>query len=111
MSMQITYIDGAAIHDRNSFHDEFARKLGFPSVYGRSMDAWIECLTAAGDDGGTMTIAVAPGDTLVIHVNDYATFKQRCPELAEELNESAACVNARRIDRGEQPVLALSYVE
>jgi RNAse (barnase) inhibitor barstar len=34
-------IDGPA-----SFHEAFASALGFPSWYGRNMDAWIDCMSS-----------------------------------------------------------------
>jgi len=29
-----------------TFHDVFQRVMGFPSFYGRNMNAWIDCMTS-----------------------------------------------------------------
>jgi len=48
-------IEGKRISDWNSFHDTFADTLGFPSFYGRNMDAWIDCMTCLDDPEAGMT--------------------------------------------------------
>ena len=108
MRKRTVHIDGTQIHDRDSFHDEFARSLGFPGFYGRNMDAWIDCLTSADEDDGMLAVCVGPGGVLTLQIDGYAGFKKRCPELALALHECAAFVNWRRIEVGDEPVLALS---
>ena len=38
-------VNGAAIVDWDSFHDEFQRAFRFFDGYGRNGDAWIDCMT------------------------------------------------------------------
>ena len=50
--MPVVSIPTDRISDWESFHEVFSEVLGFPSFYGRNMDAWIDCLTSAdGADG------------------------------------------------------------
>ena len=50
------------ITDWDSFHETFAAALGFPSYYGRNMNAWVDCLTY--EDDGMTAIPVKPGEVL-----------------------------------------------
>jgi len=103
-------IDGSAISDWNSFHDIFAAAFGFPAFYGRNMDAWIDCMTCLDDsEAGMTSIHVPAGDVVVIHLSAADWMKRQCPEIFDALVECAAFVNYRRIDKGEQAVLALAF--
>lgn len=108
--MTVVTIDTTEITDWNSFHDVFAQALGFPSFYGRNMNAWIDCMTSLDDpNAGTSKVTVPPGQVLTLqlaHIDDFVT---RCPELYAAVTECAAFVNYRRIEQGECTVLALSY--
>jgi hypothetical protein len=111
MTPPLVRIDGCRIRDRRSFHDEFARVMGFPNFYGRNMDAWIDCMTYLDEDDGMRSITIQPGEVLTLQIDHYRDLRARCPELAMELLECAAFVNFRRIEQGERPVLALSFFE
>ena len=56
------------IRDWDTFHDTFAQRLGFPDFYGRTMDAWIDCLTYADEDDGMRAITAGPGEVLTRHL-------------------------------------------
>lgn len=110
--MPVVCIDAAEITDPHSFHDVFARVLGFPDYYGRNMDAWIDCLTYADDaDAGMVSadVAVKEGDVLTIQVDNVKAFMSRCPDLYRDLIECSAFVNWRRIETGGSSVVALSF--
>jgi len=107
---QNVQIDGSKISDWASFHDHFAAALGFPDFYGSNMDAWNDCMTYLDDpEAGMTSVHVRPGDILVLCVSAVADFKKRCPEIYDALVECSAFVNYRRIDKGKQAVLALSF--
>ena len=98
------------ITDRESLHNVFAAAFGFPVIYGRNMDAWIDCLTCLDDPSAGMTsIHVNPGEILPLALHNASDFKARCPELFTAVVECAAFVNWRRIEKGEPAVLALSF--
>src|SRR5436190_11680705 len=102
-------IDGTAIVDWNSFHAVFAQALGFPAFYGQNMNAWIDCMTYLDDPGAGMTsVHVSVGDVLVIEVSAAERLKERCADIFKALVECSAFVNYRRIQQGQQAVLALS---
>jgi len=103
-------IDGSKITDWGSFHDRFAEALGFPGFYGRNMDAWNDCMTSLdAPDDGLSSVHVGPGDMLVLCISGAGDLKKRCPEIYDALVECAAFVNYRRIEKGQQAVLALSF--
>jgi RNAse (barnase) inhibitor barstar len=98
------------IVDWDTFHDVFSEVLGFPSFYGRNMDAWIDCLTHVDDDPPDLTtVSVAAGDVLTLQLVDVDDFAERCPEQYAAVVECSAFVNWRRIEIGQPPVLALSF--
>lgn len=111
MNAVLVEFDATAIHDWPSFHDVSAATFGFPNVYGRNMDAWIDCMTYRDDDDGMAAVNVKAGEAITIQVNGYQGLKSRCPEVADAINECVAFVNWRRIDCGDAPILFLSYHE
>lgn len=109
--MPIVRIPTSEIHDWPSFHDVFARVLGFPGFYGRNMNAWIDCLTCADVDDGMVNVVVADGDVLTLQLDDVPSFAARCPEQYAAVVECAAFVNWRRLEREPRlrPILALAF--
>ena len=105
MTLQAARVQTKSITDWDSFHSVFAETMGFPSFYGRNMDAWIDCMT--GFDDGMTRFTVAPGELFHLEIADAADFQRRVPEIFQAFIECAAFVNSRRIERGEPPVLAL----
>ncbi len=103
-------IDGSAITDWTTFHDVFQQAFGFPSFYGRNMNAWIDCLTSLDEpDDGMTSVHAPPGGVLVLQLDHADDFAKRCPEQYEAIVECAAFVNWRRIETGGEPVVALSF--
>ena len=110
MKNVVVEIDARRISDWNSFYDVFAEAFGFPDFFGRNMDAWIDCMTSLDSPEDGMTrINVEPGQVVVIQLNHVKDFARRCPEQCAAIIEGAAFVNWRRIDIGEEPVIALSF--
>jgi RNAse (barnase) inhibitor barstar len=97
------------ISDWATFHDVFARILGFPDLYGRNMNAWIDCLTYADADDGMRSVVVPAGDVLTFQLDDVVAFRDRCPEQYAAVIECSAFVNWRRVEQGDRPILALSF--
>jgi len=109
-SMKFVKLDCRRIRDWDSFHDVFAEVFGFPSFYGRNMNAWIDCMTDLDDAGtGMCRLTVEPGGVMALQLEHVDDFAAKCPEQYEALLDSAAFVNWRRIDQGQSAVLALSY--
>lgn len=110
MIVSLTNIDCSKISDWESFHNEFNRVFGFPDFYGRNMDAWIDCMTSIDEpDDGMTKIHCKAGRVLTISLENVKELKENHLELYEAIIECAAFVNYRRIETGEQPVLALSF--
>ncbi len=108
MKPSVIKIPADKITEWESFHDVFQQVLGFPSFYGRNMNAWIDCMTSvdAAADGLT-TVTVLPGEILILEIGDPIDFRNRRPEQYAALIECSAFVNFRRCELGEPPVPAL----
>lgn len=108
--MTLVRLDTRRIRDWDSFHEVFAEALGFPSFYGRNMDAWIDCMTCLDDAAAGMSVVhVPPGGVVVLELEHVSDFARRCPEHYDAIIECTAFVNWRRIETGEPAVLALSF--
>jgi Barstar (barnase inhibitor) len=107
---KLVSIDTRRIQDWETFHDVFAEIMGFPSFYGRNMNAWIDCMTYLDEpDDGMTSVHTPEGGVLVLqleHLDDFAT---RCPSQYAAVINCAAFVNWRRIESGGGPVLVLSF--
>ena len=103
-------IDVGLISTWSDFHDLFARKLGFPTFYGRNMDAWIDCMTSLdAPNEGLSTVHVPTGSVLTLNIVNASHLKDVNADIWESLNECTACVNWRRNEVGKPSILALSY--
>ena len=71
-------IDGKQINDWDSFHDEFARKMGFFSGYGRNGNAWIDCMRdiyTNGEYEGLTKFGLDDGDKFILKVVNVEVWK------------------------------------
>jgi len=106
----IVPIDARKITDEKSFHAVFAEAFGFPTYYGKNMNAWVDCMTSLDvPDDGMSKIHVEPGHVVIIQLDNVKDFAARCPKIYADLIECSSFVNWRRIDQGHEPVLALSF--
>lgn len=100
-------LNGAAILDWDSFHSECQRVFGFPDTYGKTIDAWVDCLSYLRDADGMSTFRLKPNEVLEIVVKDAAAMRAKVPDLLEEMTFCVAGINERYEDYGEKPALAL----
>ena len=108
----VVTIDARQIIDWQSFHDVFMATFGFPTFYGRNMNAWIDCMTDLDEPDTKMSsIHAPPGGIVVLSLTHAREFSKRLPEIYATLVECVAFVNWRRLEQGEGPVLALSVHE
>ena len=108
--MPVVRIPCDEIADWDTFHSVFARVLGFPSFYGKNMNAWVDCLTyldAPGD--GMSNVVLVDNDILTLQLDSAESFRSRCPEQFDALVASSSFVNWRRIEKGQRPTIALSF--
>ena len=81
MKNTVVRIDLDPIVDEASFHDVFAKILGFPDFYGRNLNAWIDCMSGLNDPASPMpAVHSAPGHLVVLHCRGAREFAVRCPE-------------------------------
>jgi len=106
----LAQIDCTNIRDWNSFHDEFNRVFTFPEFYGRSMDAWIDCMTSIdAPEDGMSGIHCEMNGFLTIELKNVNELRGQRFEFLEAIVDGVAFVNWRRIEIGHNPILALSY--
>jgi hypothetical protein len=101
------HIDGAAILDWASFHDQCKRAFGFPDFYAATIDAWVDCLSYLRDADGMTKFRLGPNELLEIVVQDAALMRAQAPDILEEITFCIAGINERYADYGEKPALAL----
>jgi hypothetical protein len=104
--MPIVRINADRLTTWSSFHDTFAEAFGFPSYYGRNMNAWIDLMTDL--EGGTSDVKVhaSPTDPTVIRVDNVDAMPA---EIFQALVECAAFVNWRRLETGDPAMLILAF--
>jgi hypothetical protein len=109
-SVMIVRIDTRRILNWDTFHNIFAETFGFPDYYGRNMNAWIDCMTYLNDPKVSDTsLKAAPGEVVVLQLDNVDDLYERCPEIYSAIIESAAFINWRQTQVGDGPVLALSF--
>lgn len=100
-------LNGEQITDWESFHDVCADAFGFPEFYGRTIDAWIDCLSYLRDDENMTKFHLKPDEVLQIVISHSAVLKKAAPDLLEEVAFCIEGINDRYSDYGEKPALAL----
>ena len=106
----VVRIDTSKIVDQDSFHDVFAEAFGFPELYGRNMDAWIDCMRSldAPDDDLT-SVHAPPRGVVVLVLSDAADLARRLPKIFEDLVDCSAWVNLRKVETGKRAVIVLAF--
>ena len=101
-------LNGSVIDGWDSFHEQCQRAFGFPESYGRTIDAWVDCLSYLRDEDGMTHFRLKPNEVLEIVVKDAAQMQARVPDLLEEITFCVAGINERYDDYGEKPALKLT---
>ena len=104
--MPIVRVDARRITNWDTFHSVFADAFGFPDFYGRTMNAWIDCLTSldAPEDGLTGVHGSA-SDPVILQLDNANSLSK---DLFEAIAECSAFVNWRKREVGGSAVLMLS---
>jgi RNAse (barnase) inhibitor barstar len=105
--MPSALLEGAAIADWASFHEQCKLSFGFPDFYAATMDAWVDCLSYLRDEDGMTRFRLKPNETLEIVVRDAAAMRAQAPDIVEEMTFCIAGINERYEDYGEKPALIL----
>jgi hypothetical protein len=109
----IIRIDSRAIIDGIALHRILAEAFGFPTNYGRNLDALIDCLSDLDNPkAGMSRVQVFPGQVLLLvldNVGDCGPHDAGAKAQIRVLSDVVAFVNYRRLEQGRNPVLALAY--
>ena len=105
--MAVAELNGAAIVDEASFHQESRRAFGFPASYADSIDAWVDCLSYLRDEENMTKFRLKPNEVLEIVIADADKMKAAVPDLLDEIAFCVGGINERYEDYGEKPALEL----
>jgi hypothetical protein len=108
--MATATLHASAISDWDTFHEACREAFGFPDSYGRTMNAWIDCLTRLDQGDGMSRFRLTPHETLTVKVRGADAFAARCPVQALALVTATAAVNRRHVADGKWPMVALVYL-
>ena len=100
-------IDSNRINDWESFHEHSQEVFGFPNLYGKNMDAWIDCLSYLDEDDGMSRFHLKPGETLTINILNARSLEARLAEIYKAIIECSTLVNERYVEFGKKPLLNL----
>ena len=103
--MATVSLDGATMTDWEAFHRQSQQVFGFPDFYGKSMDAWIDCLSYLRDDDGMSSIRLGPEEVLHIDILHAEAWRAAQPDMLDEVLYCIAGINDRYADYGETPAL------
>ena len=105
--MPSAILNGSAITDWTSFHEQCKRVLGFPEFYADTIDAWVDCLSYLRDEDGMTQFLLKPNEVLEIVVQGAEAMRLQVPDILEEITFCIAGINERYEDYGEKPALKL----
>ena len=105
--MAVAELNGAAIADETSFHQQSREAFGFPATYADSIDAWVDCMSYLRDDENMTKFRLKPNEVLEIVILEADKLKAAAPDLLEELAFCVGGINERYEDYGEKPALEL----
>ena len=105
--MAVAELNGAAIVDEASFHQQSREAFGFPETYVDSIDAWVDCMSYLRDDENMTKFKLKPDEMLEIVILEADKMKAAAPDLLEELSYCVGGINERYEDYGEKPALEL----
>src|SRR5437870_5622537 len=98
--MPSVILNGGAISDWTSFHEQCKHAFGFPEFYADTMDAWVDCLSYLRDEDGMTQFLLKPQETLDIVVQDAEAMRKQVPDILEEVTFCIAGINERYEDYG-----------
>jgi RNAse (barnase) inhibitor barstar len=95
-------VNGAAIIDWHSFHDEFQRAFRFFDGYGRNLDAWIDCMTDLHGPNSLSGLVLPFGEPIEIVLNDSAALAELHPEIFAEFIKLVGYANDAYAEMNER---------
>ena len=96
-------VNGAAIVDWSSFHDEFQRAFRFFEGYGRNEHAWVDCMTDLHGSRSLSGLALPSAEQVEIVLEGSAALATLRPEILVGLLELVAAANEKYSEM-ESPV-------
>jgi RNAse (barnase) inhibitor barstar len=105
--MASAILNGGAVTDWASFHEQCRAVFGFPEQYAGTMDAWVDCMSYLRDDENMTRFRLKPAETLDIVVSDAEAMRAQVPDILEEVTFCVGGINERYEDYGEKPALRL----
>ena len=100
-------IDSEKIDDWTSFHSVCKEVFGFPSFYGMSLNAFIDCLTYIDEGDGMSNVILGPDELLQIELCSGNDLRARQPEIYQGLADAVRAVNQRFVEDGKSEKIEL----
>jgi hypothetical protein len=100
-------LDTRIIVDKPTFHAACASAFEFPELYGRNMDAWIDCMSSLTDEHPLAGFRLGSDECLLLRVPDFEALEERVPEVARSLIACTAIVNRRYAEFGDSARIVL----
>ena len=108
--MTLVRLDARKLIDSETFHVHLAEVFGFPPFYGKNLNALIDCLSDLDEPATLMTrIHVGRGNVLTVVIDGVEDLEESERVKLLPFLDAIAFVNARRIDAGDPPILAVAY--
>jgi len=105
----IIRIDARRLKDSAGLHAALNEAFGFPDEYGKNLDALVDCLTHLDDPKTRMSrVQQLPGQVALL-VLDHVDANGKLSTQVRSLLDAIAFVNWRRLEKGQPPVLAVTY--
>ena len=107
--MKTIRISSQRIKDWDTVHEVFAEAFGFPSFYGRNMDAWIDCMRdiSTSKHKGMTELVIEPNEKIVIDIPEAESLRKRCTEVFDHSIDCTGFVNFRHLGKGKATFLLL----
>ena len=107
--MTLIKLDTRRIRDWTTFHEVFAEVFGFPSFYGKNMNAWVDCMTYLDDPAAGMSTVQFLKETSPFSSMTLTTWRHGALSNTVRSWSVWPFVNWRRLEHAHAPVLALSF--
>ncbi|MFM8933163.1 MAG: barstar family protein [Gemmataceae bacterium] len=109
----IIHIDARKLTDAAGLHGALSEAFGFPATYGKNLDALVDCLSDLDNPATGMTkVHLFPGQTALLaisHLDKTGKNAAKVKAQVQTLNDVAAFVNSRRLEKKQPPLLAVAY--
>ncbi|GBU09468.1 hypothetical protein AwWohl_06060 [Gammaproteobacteria bacterium] len=105
---KIVKLDFSEIKTSDDFYDAISKALGFPSFFGRNINALIDCLTYLREPEAEMSkVHIKESEYLLLELTNFSTTNQH---IKDTLLIAIEDVNLRCKEDNQEPSVILSFI-